>query len=183
MQPLDTFASQYTEVAAAVRTWARLKARGPLGGLLDAEDLVQEVSYQAYRAFGSFDPQRGEFRGWVFGVANLVAQELLRKSARARANVGQLELLESRVGTVPAELTTISRRVARDEALERFLERVSALDDEERALLLHRGIEGLRHDEVGALLGITPESANKRWQRLRERLRDLPEIRGLMRGE
>jgi RNA polymerase sigma-70 factor (ECF subfamily) len=141
---------------------------------------VQEVSYQAWRSYESFDPERGSFRGWMFGVASKVALALLRRTARARANVGPLALLESRAGAVPAELTTISRRVARDEALERFLARAEELDPEDRDLLLYRGIEGLQHDQVAAILGLTPETASKRWQRLRDRLRDVPEARGLL---
>ena len=78
-----SFADEYARLAPSLRSWAEWKSRGPLGRVLEADDLVQEVCYHGYRRFATFDRAQGTFRAWLFGVASLVAQELLRKSARA----------------------------------------------------------------------------------------------------
>ncbi|MCB9898214.1 MAG: sigma-70 family RNA polymerase sigma factor [Planctomycetes bacterium] len=176
------FARAYEPLAPALRAWAALQVRGPLGSVLDADDLVQEVLVQLYGSFARFDPARGDFRGWTFGVASRVAQSLLRRLARSSARGGgtALEPLASRADSLPQDATTISRRVARDEGMQRFLARVLELDEDDRRLLVHRGLEGLGHAEVGALLGWTPDQANKRWQRLRTRLRDMPAVQGML---
>lgn len=176
------FARAYEPLAPAVRAWAVLQTRGPLGHVLDADDLVQEVLVQAYRSFATFDPARGSFRGWTFGVAAHVAQGLLRHLARATAHGGgrALQALASRADSLPEDATTISRRVARDEGMRRFLARVLELEDDDRRLLVHRGIEGLKYAEVAAILGWNTELAKKRWQRLRERLRAMPAVTGLL---
>lgn len=173
------FATHWNELAPAVRAWCALQVRGPLGNAFDADDLEQEVCFQALRAFDGYDPALGSLRGWLFGVASKVAQHALRGLARARANAGPVEPLASRVDTLPAALTTISRRVRRDEALEHLLEAVSGLEELDRRIVVYRGLEGLSHEEVGQLLGLTTEAAKKRWQRALERLRQAPTIAGL----
>ncbi|QDU65032.1 RNA polymerase sigma factor [Engelhardtia mirabilis] len=175
----DSYAGNFETLAPALRAWAVLRCRGPLGLAIDADDLFQEVALEGYRAFERFDPAHGEFRPWLFGVASRVAASALRRSARrnAVAGTGQLESLEHEP---PAEVTTISRRVRRDEALTAFIRKVVELDDIDRGLLLHRGLEGLEHAQVGELVGLTTEGASKRWQRLRDRLRELPQARDLL---
>lgn len=176
----DPFAVHYPAVAPALRAWAVLRTRGVLGRFLEAEDLVQEVCFRAYRSVAGFDPARGSFRRWLFGVASHVAADLLRQAARARARGFGPDVLGSRAGGVPEEATTLSRRVARDEGLLRFLARVGELDEADRDLLLWRGLEGLQLAEVARLQDCSEETAKKRWQRLRARLRELPAAASLL---
>ena len=172
-----TFADHYAAAAPALRAWAALRTTGPLGALLDGDDLVQEVALEAMGAFERFDPSRGAFRPWLFGVATRVASSLLRSSAR-RHGIAAIEPLGSQDPS--AEVTTISRRVRRDEALTRLLEQIAGLQPIERDLVLYRGIEGLEHAEVAELVGLGVEAATKRWLRLRERLMELPAARDLL---
>jgi DNA-directed RNA polymerase specialized sigma24 family protein len=62
--------------------------------------------------------------------------------------------------------------VSRDETLAAFVVHVQTLSDEDRRMLMYRGLEGLPHDEVARLMGLSTDVAAKRWQRLRDRLRD-----------
>ena len=50
------------EMAPALRAWSVLQTRGVLGRYVEADDLVQEVCFQAYRSFARYDPARGTFR-------------------------------------------------------------------------------------------------------------------------
>ena len=170
----SVFSGLYADMAPALRAWSVLQTRGVLGRYVEADDLVQEVCFQAYRSFARFDEERGTFRRWVFGVASHVAAELLRQAARTRARGLDPEMLGSRAGGVPEEATTLSRRVARDEGLTNFLSRVENLDESDRQLLIWRGLEGLQHAEAAQLLGCPEATVKKRWQRLRDRLQRLP---------
>lgn len=174
-EPVD-FATAYREFAPALYAWAVLKCRGPLGQAISPEDLVQEVCVEAMAAFPRFDPEKGAFRPWFFGVATRVASNALRRLARGKLLPGN-PLDPRRQAELPAAVTTISRRVRRDDALERFVMGLSDLNSEEAKLLIYRGLEGLDHEAIGDLLQISPANAAKRWQRLRERLAQWPAAR------
>ena len=111
--------------------------------------------------------------------AHHVVQRLLRTTARRHARGDRPEPLATRAHRLPDEATTITRRVARDEGLAAFVRRLEELDDDDRRLLMYRGLEGLAHRDVGELLGVSEETAKKRWLRLRERLSALPSARTL----
>lgn len=173
------FARRYAPIAPALHAWSRLQVRGVLATTVDADDLVQEVCVQAYRGFASYDPERAPFRSWLFGVAHNVVHTLLRDAARRHARGDRPEALASRAERLPDEATTISRRVARDEGLAAFVQRLEQLDDDDRRLLMYRGLEGLSHRDVGRLLELPEETVKKRWLRLRDRLAALPSARTL----
>lgn len=177
--PRDRFLAAYEEAAPALRAWAVLRCRGPLGRALSPEDLEQEVCLEALRAIDRYDPERGPFRPWLFGVASRVASNAMRRLARGRLTPGA-PLSQGRAQQLPADVTTVSRRVRRDEALEALLATVEQLPDDERRMLLYRGLEGLEHAEIAELMGMSPEGAAKRWQRLRDRLREHPAASSLL---
>ena len=59
-----------------------------------------------------------------------------------------------------------------------FNKAIESLKDEERALVIHCGLEGMLHTEVAERLGLNSEAVTKRWQRLRKKLveQGLPQI-------
>ena len=123
--------------------------------------------------FEDYDAARGSFRQWIFGLAKNVLMEAFRKLQREpRGDQSTFD-----VQTVPEECTAISRRVARNEGIAAFMKRAASLPRDDRELLVLRGLEGQTHDRIAVQLGITTEAANKRWVRLRDRLREegLPE--------
>lgn len=167
----------WSEAAPAVYAWFEIHVRDALRAHLDPEDAVQEVACRAFDSFERFDPAAGPFRGWVFGIARNVLYHALQRVGRrlnaapAQASGGFDTQAWSRL---PDTTTSITRRVARDEALARFVAEVRALDEDDRRLLLRRGLEGRSHEEIAGELGITPQAAVKRWTRLRERLASTP---------
>ncbi|MEO0650373.1 MAG: sigma-70 family RNA polymerase sigma factor [Planctomycetota bacterium] len=170
----STFGALFSRVAPGLAAWARLRVRPSLRARLDPDDLAQEVCLRAYRAFDRFDPERGSFRAWLMGIAQRVLQEALADLARGRSGSQDVEGRTRALEALPADATAVSRRVARDETLERLIERLEQLAAADHALLLHRGLEGRPHGEVADLLGVDVETARKRWQRLLARLRTDP---------
>ncbi len=168
-----SFAALYTECAPTLVAWASLRVRRALRGFIDPEDLVQEVCCRAYERFHTFDPSRGAFRRWVFGVANNVLREILASAARPGAKPAHLDV-SSRdlLDQLPDDVTSVSRRFARDEGLRGFVTKLDELDDDDRMLLIYRGLEGLGHSETAEVLGVTRDAVEKRWQRLVRKIQD-----------
>lgn len=167
----ERFVSLYAEAASTLFAWANLRLRPALRAFLEPEDLVSEICFRAFDRFRTFDPGKGTFRRWLFGIANNVLREALDTFAgprgRARKPPGWSE---SPLANLPDEATSVSRRAARDEGLRQFVERLQELDDDDRRLLLYRGLEDLSHSEIGGLLNLSRDAVEKRWQRLQKRI-------------
>ena len=166
------FAELYERIAPSLYTWAELRIRPELRQWVDPGDVVQEVWCRAWRVFGTFDPATGSFRFWVFRIAKNVLLEAFRKldnpafKARSRDGASKaLELLD-----VPDSATAVSRRVSKDESLKLVAKWVQSLEEEDRMLLIHCGIEGLTQAEVAERLQLPRETVAKRWQRLCARI-------------
>jgi DNA-directed RNA polymerase specialized sigma24 family protein len=80
---------------------------------------------------------------------------------------------------VPAEITSVTVRVARGEALARLVATLADRDEIDRRVFQLRGLEQRPHADVAQLVGISTEAATKRWQRLRGELREMLERLGL----
>jgi RNA polymerase sigma factor (sigma-70 family) len=171
------FATEFAATAPALFAWASCRIGRELRQRIDVEDLVQEVGVRACVRAAEFDPQRGTFRQWLLGFANRVWLETLRELGRDPLGPRHRSGGDSRLPAVMDTVTTISRRVANDEAARACRARIDELDDGERRLLVAVGIEGLSHAEAAQLLGIGEDTSRKRWQRLRDRLRDDPVLR------
>jgi RNA polymerase sigma-70 factor (ECF subfamily) len=163
----------YRRVAPSIHAWASLRLRGPAGRFFQAEDIVQEAWLRALRDFDTYDPERAPFRRWIYGIVHNVMREALHAAGRLTRRRGRASREGSTifdVAHVPAEITTLSRRVARDQELQAFMERIQKLETAERELLSLRGLEGLPFEEIARFLQIGAAAARKRWERLRAKL-------------
>ena len=165
------FSDSYREAAPAVFAWVGAHLGPGLRSELDPEDVLQEVACRAFARQADYDPEQGPFRAWLFGIArNVLFQSLERMTGSGRPD--REWLTTGGLSRVPEEATSVTRRVARDDSQRRFLDLVDDLTEEERALVLQRGLEGLPHEEIATELGIEPATAAKRWGRLVPRLRE-----------
>ena len=179
------FAQLYPAVAPALHAWASMRLGSGDRGRIAPEDLTQEVWLRAFEIFAKFDAARMAFRPWLFAVAKHVLLEVRRRLRHARpeqAALGSTSRLLA-LDQVPEEVTSISRRLAKDEALQRFLDRLHQLDPVELQTALHCGIEGMPQAEAAARLGELPATTAKRWQRLREHMRTWGAPLGLLADE
>jgi RNA polymerase sigma factor (sigma-70 family) len=142
---------------------------------IDAEDVVQEVWMRALEIFHRYDKQRQEFRSWIFPVAKNMRMEAMRR-VRAHGPSGSDQRHDA--GTdfelegLPESVTSISARIAREDSVRQFIEHAQSLDVVDQQLLVFVGLEGMSGDLAAKRLGLTRNAAFKRWQRLRERLRE-----------
>lgn len=175
------FSDLYRRVAPSVYAWASLKLRPPLNSVLEPEDVVQEVWCRALEGLDGYDPDRASFRTWVFAIANHVMLKAWR-SLKGRPPGGAPLSRDGvfSLSQVPDEATSVSRAVGRDEGLRRCVDRLRELDDDERSVLIHCGLEGLSAPEASTLVGASPDAVAKRWQRLRARLRDASAFKDLL---
>ena len=169
----------YARVAPSVVAWASLRLTPPLRKVLDVEDVVQEVWCRALDRLATYDPSRASFRTWVFGIANHVILKGYRLLGQGAA-APEPSRIETDIAAIPEEITSISQKLVRDETLQRCIERLTQLDDDDRALVIHLGLEGRPAAEVGSLVGASAEAVAKRWQRLRERLREMAPFQDLL---
>ncbi len=171
----------YREHAAALFAWACLRTRG-LRPFVSPEDLTQEVWVRATRAAPARSERHGPPRAWLFTIAKHALYEVRRTAERLRregASSGSTSRLLA-MGQVPVDITSLTQRVARDDAVQQFLRRVETLDDDDRMLLIHVGLEDLPQTEAAARLGIGYDALAKRWQRLRADVRTWPGAAGLV---
>lgn len=168
----ERFGALFDRVAPALHPWAVLRTPPKLRSLVGPEDIVQEVWCRALVRFEGFDPDKARFRSWVFGIAKNVMLEVfkaLRNRPVARGEGAESSIFN--LDDMPAEATAVSRRVARDLGMKAFVDRLGNLSGEDQELLILRGLEGLSHESIAVHLDITADAAQKRWVRLRDRLR------------
>jgi RNA polymerase sigma factor (sigma-70 family) len=171
--PGDALARLYPPLAPALLAWAELRLSPRLRRSVAPEDLAQEVWLRAVEVFASFDPARVSFRAWLFAVGKRVLLELHRRSVRHHQELGaggsSTRLLA--LQDVPRDVTSLTRRVARDELVRNFVARLNELDEKERMTAIHCGLEELSIGEAAERLGEGYDATAKRWQRLRARIR------------
>ena len=159
------------EKVALVHLEAVYRAAVAMTGHRDrAEDLVQATYLKALKRFDSFRPGTN-CRAWLLAILRNTLLDEVRRAGRAGA---ALPLDESLVA-VP-ERVEATRWTDADDLLENFSdERVIAalgeLSPDQRLTLFLVDVEGLRHDEVAAITGVTVGTVKSRSGRARERLR------------
>jgi RNA polymerase sigma-70 factor (ECF subfamily) len=180
-QPRTDMAERFVAEMPALITWLCMRAARLCGQRVDVEDLAQEVWLRAVQNAARYDAQRAGYRTWLFGIAANVLLEARRddrRRARVQIDDGRSSVLERR-HEVPAEITSVTVRVARGEALARLVATLAGRDEIDRRVFQLRGLEQRPHADVAQLVGISAEAATKRWHRLRGDLREMLERLGL----
>lgn len=165
-----SFAELFERVMPALYVWTQLRLRRGSRGAVEIQDLLQEVWFRALQGFQGYDPSRS-FRAWILGIAkNVLLQSYAKRSALPLAASAAASSNASAPG-IPDSVTSVSLRLAKDEAIGGFLAYMDALEPDERALLLYCGIEEYTCLQAATRLGISADAATKRWQALRARIR------------
>lgn len=147
------------------------------GNLEDARDLTQDAFVKALEGIAAFRQDSG-FYTWLFRVAvNLSLSH--RRKAKTRHAVSlsqtpaadgtQAEQLAKRIADARGEEPGGAMGAA--ELQGKMAAALSALDDDHRAVVVLRDIEGFDYAEIGEVLGIPPGTVKSRLHRARMELR------------
>lgn len=123
-----------------------------------AEEAVHDTFMQVWQRAGSFDPDRGEARAWLYAILRNRALNILRGESRT-------DLVEDfePMGLVSEEenAETVMLRLSDTGSLRRCLER---LEPSRRQAITLAYIHGLSHGELAGRLGV-PLGTIKSWIR------------------
>ncbi|MCA8954181.1 MAG: sigma-70 family RNA polymerase sigma factor [Planctomycetes bacterium] len=162
------------EIAPRLFAWAHCRLYGRAAQ--EADDVVQETLCRALDRLDRF--RGGSLAAWLFTIANNVVLEFLRRSRRRPQLLAPAsESRDSPLANVVARATTLTRAVARRDDVRALLELAESFDETDRRILLLCGLEDLPAREAAIQLGSNEEAVQKRWYRLRQRLRFVPWIR------
>ncbi|MFB9863914.1 RNA polymerase sigma factor [Rufibacter immobilis] len=126
----------------------------------DRKDLYQEIVYQLWKSFGSFNGQ-AKLSTWMYRVALNTAIYSLKQAKR-------------RIDTIPFDVEKDQFPEELDKTEE---ERIKMLHEHiQRLNLLERGIillylEGKSYEEIATIIGITTSNVGTRISRIKEKLK------------
>jgi RNA polymerase sigma-70 factor, ECF subfamily len=152
----------YREIEAEIPRLRRY-ARALTRDLVTADDLVQDC---LTRALGKLHlwQQGTDLRAWLFTILHNQYVNYVRRAVREGAAVGLSES-EPQLMRAPHQGRRLELR-----DLERA---IAKLPEEQRAVILLVGLEGMRYEEVAAVLGVPVGTIRSRLSRGREALRRL----------
>ena len=135
----------------------------------DAEDIVQEVFFKAYRNLGSFEG-RSSFKTWLYRIAiNTSQNELRRRSRRLQVAQTPVEDFEEFLKGSDTPEKEIVRRTA-ESRLRLALERIRP---EQYEAIHLKDLEERPYQEVADMMGVSLSAAKMRVQRARLALRQI----------
>ncbi len=133
-----------------------------LGNRQDAEDAVQDILVKAYQSIGTYKKEVS-FSAWLYRIAGNHCLNLLR---RRRMQERILRLFRPETAAAGAEQFMESRLF--NPGLEAAL---GLLSPEERNILVLRVFEELTFQEMGQILGSSPNALHKRMERIKQKVR------------
>jgi RNA polymerase sigma-70 factor, ECF subfamily len=144
------------------------------GDRTQAEDMVQEVFLQAFRAWDGFEG-RSSVKTWLYTIAARACQRMHRKKSGEPERIGSLDELlpfgESLVATIPGNEDEAATLQIRKEARQRLESAIVSLPTDFRVPLILKEIVGLSIHEVAEILGLAEGTVRSRVHRARLKLR------------
>jgi RNA polymerase sigma-70 factor (ECF subfamily) len=139
----------------------------------DAYDLLQEAFLRAYQKLGHFQGQ-SSFYTWIYRIAVNMALSGRRKR-RLVVDPQSVQRLDPADPSLQSDPTLRLERAERDAQV---LKALNGLAADHRAVLVLKDMDGLRYEEIAAVLGIPIGTVRSRLHRARGELRD--RLRGLV---
>lgn len=128
--------------------------------LQDREDLVQEIVFQLWKSFDSFN-EKSKLSTWMYRVAMNTAISNL-KSSKKQVNTIPIDLETMRFADVPDKLE--------EERLQMLYEHIQQLNLLEKGIIL-LFLEGKSHQEIAEIIGITTSNVGTKISRIKEKLK------------
>jgi RNA polymerase sigma factor (sigma-70 family) len=148
--------------------------RQMLGSTEDAEDVLQEVFVNAYRAMLA-DEREINLRPWLYRIArNRCLNHLRKPTADAQESMDMVPAVEA---------ASTAERVHNREEFRQLLSDVSKLPETQRSALLLREMDALSYEEIAAAMETTVPSVKSLLVRARISLAEASQARLLTCGE
>ncbi len=148
--------------------------RQMLGSTEDAEDVLQEVFVNAYRAMLA-DEREINLRPWLYRIArNRCLNQLRKPTADAQESMDMVPAVEA---------SSTAERVHNREEFRQLLNDVSKLPETQRTALLLREMDALSYEEIAATMETTVPSVKSLLVRARISLAEASQARLLTCGE
>ena len=144
---------------------------------MEADDVVEDVFWQAWRQASRFDPARGGASTWLLTIARSRALDRLRSMRRSREEAGLDDLVDSGSEQLTSSEFDPLENAERGERGKIVREALQQLPAEQRESLELAYFEGLSQAEIAERtqlpLGTVKTRMRLALQKLRERLGDL----------
>lgn len=142
-----------------------------------AEDCAQEVFLRLYSHLDTYEPQ-AKFTTFLFRIARNLWIDRVRSAAvhgkpaslDSRADGGEGRSLGERVPSRSLSPVEILAKEEQQVALQRALDR---LPEEQRAVVILSEIQGLKYQDIGAILDVPVGTVKSRMHTAMERLKEL----------
>ncbi|WP_234988125.1 RNA polymerase sigma factor [Demequina sp. NBRC 110056] len=136
-----------------------------LGDTADAEDVTQQTFVSAWRSREGFDPDKGELRGWVVGIARRRIADALEARSRERRR------LEAVADVAPVQ-------EARPDDVDSVLlaYEVEALGDPRKTIVALAYFQGATHEQIAERLDMPLGTVKSHIRRALIQLRDRWEV-------
>jgi RNA polymerase sigma-70 factor (ECF subfamily) len=151
------------QLCAAYATKVARFASLAAGNDADADDIAQDALLKAVGALDRFDPRRGSMDAWLWRIVANTARDATRR-ARVRA------LFAETLAQDPVPTNVEDSAIERATASEVYAA-MARLGPRDRELLALRFGSDLSTAEVGAIVGLSAESARRAIGRALDRLR------------
>lgn len=129
----------------------------------DAQDLSQEVFLKAFKSIGSF-ARKANFYTWLYRITINTALNFLRFRKEAHLSLDVMDL-EKEDETILNELKSkesVHHEINCQELQQRLNETLQKLSEEHRVVVVLHDIEGMKHEEIGRVLGCSEATARTR---------------------
>src|ERR671933_2590593 len=153
-----------------------------LGSLQDAEDMVQETLFAAWRGLDGFE-ERASLRSWLYRIATNRSLNAIRERGRRPNTENTMRPSRTRRAVEPSWLEPYpdsalpdpapgpEARYEQREAIQlSFIVALQQLTSKQRAALVLRDVLGFHTDEAASILETTPQSVKAALQRARATL-------------
>lgn len=137
-----------------------LYVRKYLSNPSDVEEITQEVLFKAFEKIQGFDAERGRYKSWVLGIASHKVCDLLRTKKRQFVDL---------TDTLPDQQSSPEELYERVELGGYLLKALSGIHGRPLRILQQFYVDGLSHEDIGLIEGISANNVGTILYRTRNR--------------
>jgi RNA polymerase sigma-70 factor (ECF subfamily) len=143
----------------------------------EGEEVLQETFWKVWTQGGTFDPNKGQFKGWLFSIARRQALDLLRRRS-VRPQAARDEVEERRFELAPSTEAGVPEAAEGAIAAEKLRDALGRLSSEQYRVLDLAYFKGLTRQEIARLTGLPLGTVHTRARLGLQNLRSILQDRG-----